>query len=240
MSYPTRLETNFTRLLGQCNRAISENKVDDWRLEAYVASLETMLIQLKQAPNLKNETMSEYCQQVEFLKRLLHADKLPSPLEKSMANTLISPGPTSSKKTTREIHLKTTNKYTNEMRKELLNGDGLRHRTTYDVPEDDYDAILKYHQNKQEKVAEEMVAMARNLKENSLLAGTIVRKDTENIEKSSRLTDQNYDRLKVESGRLEQHTKRSCNWWIWIMLVLVCVTFIWMIMFMKLFPKKNY
>lgn len=55
---------------------------------------------------------------------------------------------------------------------------------------------------------------------------------------SAKLADSNYSKLKVESERLEGFTK-SCNWWIWIMLIVVTLTFMWMILFMRMFSKKS-
>ena len=52
------------------------------------------------------------------------------------------------------------------------------------------------------------------------------------------MADVNYDKLKVEGSRLEAHVKKSFNCWIWVMLILVCVTFVWMVIFMKMFPKR--
>lgn len=59
------------------------------------------------------------------------------------------------------------------------------------------------------------------------------------LEESVKITDRNFDKLKKESDRLEKHTQ-TCSWWIWIMLVIVTLTFLAMIMFMKLFSKKNW
>lgn len=56
---------------------------------------------------------------------------------------------------------------------------------------------------------------------------------------TTKLADVNYNKLSVESERLEKHTK-TCNWWVWVMLAIVIMTFLFMIMFMKLFPKKAY
>ena len=57
------------------------------------------------------------------------------------------------------------------------------------------------------------------------------------IAETNKLADSNYEKLKVESTRLEKHSQ-TCNWWIWLMLALVVITFLSMIVFMKLFPKK--
>ena len=58
------------------------------------------------------------------------------------------------------------------------------------------------------------------------------------LEESTQLADRNYAKLKVESDRLEVHARKACNWWIWIMLIVVCATFLWMVIFMKMFPKR--
>jgi len=59
------------------------------------------------------------------------------------------------------------------------------------------------------------------------------------LERSNKLVDQNFQKLKVESDRLEEMNKRRCSWTIWIMLAIVCVVFINMIIFIKFFPKKR-
>ena len=91
----------------------------------------------------------------------------------------------------------------------------------------------------QEKIAEEMLSMARSLKESTSAAGQVVRDDTRRIQASSRLADRNLDKLETQSKRLEAHVKKCCDWWVWISLLCVCVTFIMMVLFMKLFKKKS-
>lgn len=43
--------------------------------------------------------------------------------------------------------------------------------------EKDIDAVLQYHQNMQEKVADEMVRMAQSLKHTSMMANNIIQQD---------------------------------------------------------------
>ena len=93
---------------------------------------------------------------------------------------------------------------------------------------------------KQEKIAEEMLSMARSLKETTSAAGRVVRDDTRRIQASSRLADKNLDKLETQSKRLEAHVKKCCDWWVWISLLAVCFTFIMMILFMKLFKKRTF
>ena len=43
--------------------------------------------------------------------------------------------------------------------------------------EEGLDTVLEHHQNMQEKIAEEMIQMAQNLKHNSMVASNILKKD---------------------------------------------------------------
>lgn len=51
------------------------------------------------------------------------------------------------------------------------------------------------------------------------------------------MADQNLEKLKTESERLEQHTQKSVNWLLWAMLIVVCFIFISMILFIRIMPK---
>ncbi len=60
---------------------------------------------------------------------------------------------------------------------------GLRQRKT--DPEEDFDTVLKHHNQAQAKLAEEMVHLARNMKENAKAAGRIVREDNKVLVESA-------------------------------------------------------
>ena len=44
--------------------------------------------------------------------------------------------------------------------------------------EEDIDTVLRHHNQMQDQLADEMVQLARNLKDNARLAGSIVKEDT--------------------------------------------------------------
>ncbi|KAK2499286.1 hypothetical protein MC885_018188 [Smutsia gigantea] len=54
---------------------------------------------------------------------------------------------------------------------------------------------------------------------------------------SLKMADQNLEKLKTESERLEQHTQKAVNWLLWAMLIIVCFIFISMIIFIRIMPK---
>uniref|UniRef100_A0A803SZK7 Vesicle transport protein USE1 n=1 Tax=Anolis carolinensis TaxID=28377 RepID=A0A803SZK7_ANOCA len=99
------------------------------------------------------------------------------------------------------------------------------------------DAVLQHHHSLQEKLAEEMLHLARNLKNNTLVAQNVIKQDNQTLSQSLRLADRNFEKLKDESERLEQHAKKSVNWLLWLMLIVVCFIFISMILFIRIFPK---
>ncbi|NXJ54168.1 USE1 protein, partial [Spizaetus tyrannus] len=262
---PTRLELNLMRLLSRCEALAAERRdPEEWRLEKYVAALEDMLRELKkQSSKPAPELLNEYCRKVDFLKGLLEAEKLSSSTEKALANQFLAPGrtPTTTKErtpATKTVHLQTKARCTGKMRNELLGTvcsgaaasllllyrlclvvfsclGGLTSDEKQSAVE--LDAVLQHHQDMQEKLAEEMLSLARSLKNNTLAAQNVIKQDNQTLSHSLRMADQNFEKLKDESDRLEQHAKKSVNWLLWIMLIVVCFIFISMILFIRIFPK---
>lgn len=132
-----------------------------------------------------------------------------------------------------------TSKYDNDpedIRNNLL---GLRQRKVIESgPSGDVDEVLKYHENKQQKITEEMLSLTRTLKEQSETANKIIKMDTEVVSRSTELAQQNFNKLSVESVKLGEHSKKAWRCWMWLMLVIVLIVFINMVLFMKVVKKK--
>ncbi|XP_030639963.1 vesicle transport protein USE1 isoform X1 [Chanos chanos] len=253
----SRLEINFIRLLSRCESIASEKRGEtEWRLEKYVGALEEMLVALRKSPSKPTaEVLTDYNRKIDFLKGLLEAEKLPSSTEKALANQFLAPGRTPTIASERmpaskTVHMQSKARCTGEMRSELL-GTGLlsngasetdlRHRRGVPLDERqsaaELDAVLQHHHSLQEKLAEDMLNLARNLKNNTLAAQNIIKQDNQTLSQSMRQADMNFEKLKTESERLEQHAKKSVNWFLWLMLILVSFMFISMILFIRLFPR---
>lgn len=99
------------------------------------------------------------------------------------------------------------------------------------------DTDLQHKQDLQEKLAEEMLGLARSLKSHTLAAQSVIKKDNQTLSHSLKMADQNLEKLKQESERLEQHAQKSVNWLLWAMLVIVCFVFISTILFIRVVPK---
>ncbi|KAK1805883.1 hypothetical protein P4O66_012925 [Electrophorus voltai] len=252
----SRLEINFIRLLSRCESIASEKRGEtEWRLEKYVGALEEMLVALKKsASKPPPETLTDYTRKVDFLKGLIVAEKLSSPTEKALANQFLAPGrtPTISSErmpATKTVHVQSKARCTGEMRSELFGTPRICFTLPFlafgsrSIPADErqstaeLDAVLQHHHNLQEKLAEEMLGLARNLKNNTLAAQNIIKQDNQTLSQSMRQADVNFEKLRTESERLEQHAKKSVNWFFWLMLILVSFTFISMILFIRLFPR---
>ena len=81
-----------------------------------------------------------------------------------------------------ELHLRSKARYVKEARDELFNNkpeeetnDGL----TGKGGGGDSEIVLKEHERVQERIAQEMVLLARNLKENCMTANSIIKSDTQ-------------------------------------------------------------
>ena len=259
----SRLETNLVRLLQKCEKMAGEmdtsspSEDTNWRLEKFTLDSEKMLGELKDGPNAPDRnSILEYTRRIQFLQKILHTSKLPTVSEKIAASHLIgSPsgigGSASGEnndnyvKNTMEIKHRHTNKYAEELRRELLGGPVSKEsqqeqmlQTKNSNSKEDMNDLLKYHHSLQEKIADHMLDLTRTLKDQASTAGRLIRKDVDILENSSKSMDKNEMSLKKETERLSMFNQRACKCWVWFMLIVVCSVFIAMALFMRLFKKR--
>lgn len=209
----------------------------EWRFEKYVETLQDLLSEMKRSRVSRppQENLDEYTEKLVYLKELVESDKGGAADDRKSPEERLS--------NSRLSQFQNQARYEQEERDELLGrktvgndkDSELRHRKVADT--DDAETLIQHQRGKHEKLTEQMLHLTRSLKENVRDSGKIVQKDNKTLEMSMKLADSNTKKLKAESDRLEQHTK-TCSWWIWIMLVFVTLTFLFMIVFMRLFGKK--
>lgn len=108
----------------------------------------------------------------------------------------------------KEIKQLNNAKYNEAIRKDLFDGDdsvGLRKRGAHESSEN----MEKYYANIQEKLGEEMLSLTRNLKEQTLTASKILKRDTDTVLKSSKMANNNQGSLEKESKKLDEHNRRG-------------------------------
>lgn len=187
-----------------------KNQKDDDRFEKYIETLEDMVQDIKKNADTSIESIKNYQRRIINIKTTLG--------------------------------ITTASKYDEfndpiAMREDLL---GLRHRNVTQGPDtDDLDEVIKYQEETQKKITEEMLHFTRALKEQSELANKIIKKDTEIVTNSTKLTEGNSAKLSVESSKLAEHSKRAWKCWLWVMLAIVLIVFINMVLFMKMMKKSK-
>lgn len=220
----TRNEIDFLRLLKQCQQ-IADQK--NWRLEKYVDALADKLEELRSlnVSRPSRETLEEYNRKIQFLRGLIDTEKLPSAEKRLLAAELLSPD-----KETKETYLRTTTKYHNQVREELLM---TRRKAGYkDKDHDDFD------DNTTNSITGNILELTTNLKENMFLANNIIKKDTETLSNATSNAEANSFRIKTNIDRLGDFLRTGCQCKLWAAIVLVTCTFLMMVIFIRLFPKN--
>lgn len=127
------------------------------------------------------DDLTNYFKKLKFLRGIVDTKKLPSSTERFIASEILSPVTKSDEwqdqDMTKQIHLQNKGKYSSEVRKDLLRRTQLK--TNESLTNADIGSVIKYHSNIQEKIADEMLILTRNLKQNVNLSGEIIRSDTE-------------------------------------------------------------
>lgn len=85
-----------------------------------------------------------------------------------------------------------------------------------------------------------MLLLAKNLKEQTETANKIIKRDTEVVQTSSKLTEKNFGSLKKESDKLQEHSKRAWKCWMWLMMGLVMAIFICEIELSSIVPFSEF
>ena len=244
----SRTEIALARLLARCQEmaASSEDISAEWRLPKFISSCEEMLSSLPRPPDSgapPQETITEFQNKIKFLRSVLPPP--PEPEEEMTDQRVPAPaivpmpmpqGSGLARDTaSKQIYQEMAERQNLSARDQLLSSssqvDGMKGLSL--------DKILSDQREQQEKIAEEMLLLTQDLKEQSTLAGSIIRKDTARLEQSSAQADSNLEKLNIETKRVSEFSERgNCRCWIWLMLVIVIFTFIGMVLMMRLFSKK--
>nr|XP_022305409.1 vesicle transport protein USE1-like [Crassostrea virginica] len=229
----SRTELNFKKLLSRCETMAKEKNSGEWRFEKYVDTLQDLLSEMKRSRVSRpdQEIIDEYSKKVQYLKELVDSEKQSSGMDRKSLEERLNNSRLSQAREQARSQQDERDKLLGPKQPESQ----LRHRKVGEG--EDAETIIKHQRGMHEKLTEQMLNLTRSLKESVRDSGRIVQEDNKTLETSMKLADSNTKKLKVESDRLEQHTK-TCSWWIWIMLVVVTLTFLSMIVFMRLFGKK--
>uniref|UniRef100_A0A1A9WG79 Vesicle transport protein USE1 n=1 Tax=Glossina brevipalpis TaxID=37001 RepID=A0A1A9WG79_9MUSC len=251
-----KLSVNIRTLLNDCEE-LATDKGNYWRLRKFIKSLDIMIQELSDMN--ENEKVPIYNARLSNLKTKINYMESSSQANNLQAIRLRGAAAESGDDALREIRqLQATKQYADE-RKELL-GESVRRRTLQNGSDDQSEAV-KYMRENQKKITEHMLSLTRNLKQQTVTANQIIKKDTEMVSRSSGMADRNIGALNKETGKLEDHSRNAWKCWMWMMITFVIVTFIGknimifqcktinncvkslftgMVLFMKIVKKKKY
>ncbi|KAH8288074.1 hypothetical protein KR018_011511 [Drosophila ironensis] len=231
----TKLNVNIRTLLTNCED-LAKDEQNFWRLQKFIKSLDTMLAELESLEDASSAA------RIPGYRERLQSLKLASGYTESPAASA-TPAQEAGEVAVKEMRQLQNTKQHNDLRKELLQDDSLRRRRAPEeaanASADNMNEAAKYYTNAQEKITEHMLSLTRNLKEQTETANRIIRKDTEVVSRSSGMAERNLNSLSKEADKLEQHSKKAYKCWLWLMIVFVIVTFIGMVLFMKIMKKKK-
>uniref|UniRef100_A0A2M4BYA4 Vesicle transport protein USE1 n=1 Tax=Anopheles marajoara TaxID=58244 RepID=A0A2M4BYA4_9DIPT len=234
----SKLEVNFRTLISQCEGIVAVDP-QDWRLKKYIRSLDTMLAELEdQTDKSEANQIEEYQARCAALKQSANYVE-PSAEEKQRLKSKPRATDPVGDDMMREVRQLHNEKYQKELRSELFNGNfsTIRRRAGQKVAENLEQTVKEYSAD-QERLAEDMLLLTKALKDQTETANKIIKKDTEILSKSTKLTDQNTTSLTTESGKLQEHSRKACKCWLWMIIGLAMTVFIGMVMLMKILKKK--
>ena len=142
-----------------------------------------------------------------------------------------------------ELFAKTSAQPLKDMRNELLGNSATRLRNKKSKPthededavtNDSVEAILSRHNAAQEKIADDMLKLARSLKQTSLTANELIKRDQDNLSRANEIAAKNYDKLQTETVRVSNTKPLGCQWWLFVLLGIVCLVFIWVVFLIKI------
>lgn len=97
---------------------------------------------------------------------------------------------------------------------------------TSSTPVSDFDGVISNEQQTQEDLTNNLLSMAKTMKEQSKAANSIIRQDLMTLEKSNSLAEGNQTNLHTQTQKLQERSGFCTRCWVWLFLFLVCVSFI--------------
>ncbi|KAM7358418.1 vesicle transport protein Use1 [Cochliomyia hominivorax] len=240
----TKLNVNIRTLLANCEE-LAKEEVNFWRLKKFIKSLDTMINELKNMDDpYSGEKIPDYMTRLQNLKAITNYIDSPPPASRLRSARLRGGASETGDDALKEMNQLQTSRQYSELRKELLQEDSLRRRKPLEEggagPGGEQSEAVKYIRENQEMITEHMLSLTRNLREQTETANRIIKKDTEMVSRSAGMADRNIGALNKETEKLEDHSRNAWKCWMWLMIVFVIVTFIIMVLFMKIVKKKKY
>jgi hypothetical protein len=229
------MEKNFRRLLTSTERHLKEKSIEDWKLDQFVVTLTEMLSEMRKAINRPNsKQLDDYKQRIDILRQNVDPMKLADqtfprqtlrrietpPSTKQSQSEMITPLHPSSLSLVENSSSTPSNRSTRPSSNNLIQQQ------------------IKSEEDKQDDIAEAMRITTKSLLNSAHRLNDIVKDDQRKLIETETLIDNNTAKLHVQSKRLKHNAYNVSNCWIYLMLLMVIGTFIYLTLFMRMFRKR--
>ncbi|CCD66202.1 Vesicle transport protein USE1 [Caenorhabditis elegans] len=253
MAYISENELKFLRLLERTKRLTKEDmSANVWKVSAATKILNKMIYTL-QNDETTNDILHEYRQEVLQLKLLAEAEskssaeerlkvieKIPRVFPDVQVTVADSKNDNEAesydfeKESAAGLRATQRSIYRSDLRKQLLSSN--KHRAQ-DTSEDQ-----EFMKNElvEEELANSLATMARSFKTMMSAAGDVIKEDTERAILMAKEVDDNKTALGIQSERVERHAyKCGYDCFKVMLIVLIFMSFVSMVLMMKIFKKAS-
>lgn len=254
----SRLQINFERLLKKCENIASQNPdlftayltqsdpfsgnvgsaLDNFfepvsnpeaDYRKYVKTLRSYLKKLEQQANdsspakpkamLSTEKLSEYQQRVAVLKDILYPEQVAIKKETSNATKM---------RVQRDVHRVFRNQLLGESSNVTIESKKL-------------DEVVDMERKKQEEISQELVLLTQGLKANAEHSLKLLRQDHQQLDSLDTVVSANVSKTERENTKLQQEVDKGTTFTLtlWMLITIVCLVFVFMVLFMKVFSPKR-
>ncbi|CAD5206195.1 unnamed protein product [Bursaphelenchus okinawaensis] len=239
-------ELSFQRLLLRTRKACRDDLEGNVnRLKKAVQRLELVFIKIQGDESVDRDVLMQYGRDLQQLKIIVDAESKKDVVKKlEVLDSLPKVFPEVSSEGLRKrghegfnqdlasntmIKAQTEATYRADIRRQLL---GFEH----DSPQ----LTVEQHEEVQDNLANQLLQMTSQIKQQYTLAGEIIREDNARLDQMQRQTEDNKINLDRESRVLEHHAYKSCfDCMVVLIVILVIWSFIGMVLVMKVFPKRQ-
>ncbi|KRY26858.1 Vesicle transport protein USE1 [Trichinella spiralis] len=247
MSHLSRPELRLRNFLVRCKEMAADIKnVDFCHFKAYVKFAEKLFFDfyLEYGKVVDKSVVMAYERDVQFLLQLMKIGEV-NELDKQKlitqglsdrddfpSKTIKRTVPLEDKRVTlKELKVLSVENQARKIRSQLLN---VKLDDEY-CENEGFDRMLE--DELQDKIIQQLSKLSKNLKENVISYGDIVRKDNMTIKEACTLTDKNSSNLTDKGKELRQHSSKYCDWWFAVSVVMMIFIFFAMVLFMRIFHK---
>ncbi|CAF3569226.1 unnamed protein product [Rotaria sp. Silwood1] len=225
-------EKSFRRLLLSTEKLLEAKSIEDWKLSQFVKALTDMLTDMRKSINRpSSKQLDEYKRRIDMLRENIDSTNL---ADQTFPRQIIQQISTDISVKEQQVEVTTTAIASTEIEKNL-NASNKPSRPNLNRQQQH----IQSEEDKQDEIATSMRVTTKSLLNNAKLLHDVVISDQKKITEAENLIDNNTAKLTIQGKRLKHNAYNASNCWIYLMLIIVIITFIYLTLFMRMFRKRT-